>query len=88
MPEELYSNLELITNLRMEKKIKRLTKETFVWTKCFRCVFFGSKATTVSLAFDEPLEGSVKGSRLKYHIAPEASSTPGAKSTWLRKVER
>jgi hypothetical protein len=41
----------------MEKKIKRLTKETFVWTKSFRCVFFGSKATTASLAFDEPLEG-------------------------------
>ena len=57
MSEELYSNLELITNLMMEKKIKRLTKETFVWTKSFRCVFFGSKAMTVSIAFGETLQG-------------------------------
>ena len=30
----------------MAKKIKWSTKETFVWTKSFRCVFFGSKACT------------------------------------------
>ena len=41
----------------MEKKIKRLTKETFVWTKSFRRVFFGSKAMTVSIAFGETLQG-------------------------------
>jgi hypothetical protein len=49
----------------MEKKIKRLTKETFVWTESFRCVLFGSKATTASLAFDETLEGFTERQQTK-----------------------
>ena len=49
----------------MEKKIKRLTKETFVWTKSFRCVFFGSKAKTVSTAFGETLQGFTESQQTK-----------------------
>jgi hypothetical protein len=42
----------------MEKKIKRLTKETFVGIESFRCVFFGSKTKAVSTAFGKTLQVS------------------------------
>ncbi len=65
----------------MEKKIKRLTKETFLWTKSFRCVFFGSKAMAVSIAFGEILQGFTERQQTKGPHRHQKCPQPTLKST-------
>nr|ABF95970.1 retrotransposon protein, putative, unclassified [Oryza sativa Japonica Group] len=45
-------------------------------------------ATTVSLAFDEPLEGSLKGSRLKYHIVTRSIHNSRSEEYLVDKVQK
>nr|AAP50931.1 putative retrotransposon gag protein [Oryza sativa Japonica Group]ABF96499.1 retrotransposon protein, putative, unclassified [Oryza sativa Japonica Group] len=45
-------------------------------------------ATTVSLAFDEPLEGSLKGSRLKYHFVTRSIHNSRSEEYLVDKVQK